>query len=189
MPEQHADAVASLTLDQLGVGKRAVIREVGGEGPLRQHFLDMGVIPGAYVEFVKQAPMGDPLELSLRGYQLSLRRADADSQHDAQRIVDSRVFPKVVVKPEGKIGEQVDHDGYAEYEVDLMGGEDLSIQLGEHRCQEIRDERCGDIPQHEQRRSPRKTEVHLRSLDMPSLNNYHILRPNKQKAPFGANLF
>ncbi|MCR5352979.1 MAG: FeoA domain-containing protein [Clostridiales bacterium] len=50
---------------------------VGGEGALRQHFLDMGVIPGAYVEFVKRAPMGDPLEFRIHGYELTLRKEDA----------------------------------------------------------------------------------------------------------------
>ena len=77
MPEPTMDAVVSLTLDQLGEGERAVIREVGGEGSLRQHFLDMGVIPGAHVEFVKQAPMGDPLEFRVHGYELTLRKDDA----------------------------------------------------------------------------------------------------------------
>ncbi len=77
MSESPTNATTPFTLDQLGVGERAVIREVGGEGPLRQHFLDMGVIPGAYVEFVKQAPMGDPLEFRIHGYELTLRRDDA----------------------------------------------------------------------------------------------------------------
>lgn len=68
-----------MTLKELEVGKSAVIRSVGGEGVLRQHFLDMGVIPGAEVTVVKLAPMGDPMELQLRGYVLTLRREDARS--------------------------------------------------------------------------------------------------------------
>ena len=52
-----------MTLDKVAVGKSAVIRTVGGEGALRQHFLDMGMIPGAEVTVVKLAPMGDPMEL------------------------------------------------------------------------------------------------------------------------------
>lgn len=67
-----------MTLKELEVGKSAVIRTVGGEGALRQHFLDMGVIPGAEVTAVKLAPMGDPMELQIHGYELTLRLADAD---------------------------------------------------------------------------------------------------------------
>ena len=67
-----------MTLKELEVGKSAVIRTVGGEGALRQHFLDMGVIPGAEVTVVKLAPMGDPMELQIHGYELTLRLADAD---------------------------------------------------------------------------------------------------------------
>ncbi len=67
-----------MTLKDLAVGKSAVITEVGGEGALRQHFLDMGVIPGAEVSVVKYAPMGDPVELMIHGYELTLRLADAD---------------------------------------------------------------------------------------------------------------
>ena len=66
-----------MTLKELQIGKTAVINEVGGEGALRQHFLDMGVIPGAEVKVVKYAPLGDPMELLLHGYSLSLRLADA----------------------------------------------------------------------------------------------------------------
>ena len=66
-----------MRLDQLEIGKRARIDVVGGEGALRQHFLDMGVIPGAEVSVVKFAPMGDPVELLIHGYSLTLRVADA----------------------------------------------------------------------------------------------------------------
>ena len=66
-----------MTLKDIAVGQSAVIRKVGGEGALRQHFLDMGVIPGAEVTVVKLAPMGDPMELEIHGYELTLRLADA----------------------------------------------------------------------------------------------------------------
>lgn len=66
-----------MTLKELKIGESAVISEVGGEGSLRQHFLDMGVIPGAEVTLTKYAPMGDPMELRLHGYELTLRLADA----------------------------------------------------------------------------------------------------------------
>lgn len=67
-----------MTLKEIVVGQSAVILNVGGEGALRQHFLDMGVIPGAEVTVVKLAPMGDPMELQIHGYELTLRLADAD---------------------------------------------------------------------------------------------------------------
>ena len=66
-----------MTLKELEPGKTAVVTVVGGEGSLRQHFLDMGVIPGAEVTLVKYAPMGDPMELRIHGYELTLRLADA----------------------------------------------------------------------------------------------------------------
>ena len=66
-----------MTLKELEIGKSAVIQAVGGEGALRQHFLDMGVIPGTEVTLLKYAPMGDPMEIMLHGYTLTLRLADA----------------------------------------------------------------------------------------------------------------
>ena len=67
-----------MTLKDLEIGKSGKILAVGGEGALRQHFLDMGVIPGAEVTLVKYAPMGDPIELRIHGYELTLRLADAE---------------------------------------------------------------------------------------------------------------
>ena len=66
-----------MTLKELEIGKSAVVTQVGGEGALRQHFLDMGVIPGAETTVVKFAPMGDPMELQIHGYELTLRLAEA----------------------------------------------------------------------------------------------------------------
>lgn len=74
-----------MTLKELEVGKSAVIRCVGGEGALRQHFLDMGMIPGAEVTVIKLAPMGDPMEVQVHGYELTLRLAEAQ-QIDIQPI-------------------------------------------------------------------------------------------------------
>ena len=67
----------SMTLDELDIGQSGRITDVGGQGALRQHFLDMGLIPGADVTLVKFAPMGDPMELQIHGYELTLRLADA----------------------------------------------------------------------------------------------------------------
>lgn len=75
-----------MTLRELPVGKQATITDVGGEGALRQHFLDMGVIPGTDIVLVKYAPLGDPMEFRLHGYELTLRIADAEQI----RITDVR---------------------------------------------------------------------------------------------------
>ena len=70
-----------MTLNELKPGQSARITKVGGRGALRQHFLDMGVIPGAGITLVKLAPMGDPMEFRLHGYELTLRVADASHIH------------------------------------------------------------------------------------------------------------
>ena len=67
----------TVTLKELEIGRSAVIRTVGGDGALRQHFLDMGILPGTQTTVVKYAPMGDPLEIRLHGYDLTLRLDDA----------------------------------------------------------------------------------------------------------------
>ena len=66
-----------MTIAELKPGQSALVSRVGGEGALRQHFLDMGVIPGAALTVVKLAPMGDPMELRIHGYELTLRLNDA----------------------------------------------------------------------------------------------------------------
>ena len=68
-----------MTLDEMSVGQTGVIRAVGGEGVLRLRLLDMGLIPRTEVAVTRIAPMGDPMELRLRGYTLTLRREDARS--------------------------------------------------------------------------------------------------------------
>lgn len=74
-----------MTLKDLQIGQSAVITQIGGEGALRQHFLDMGLIPGATVTLVKYAPMGDPMELIVHGYDLTLRLADS-AQISVRRV-------------------------------------------------------------------------------------------------------
>ena len=66
-----------MTLDEMKVGQTATIRVVGGEGALRLRFLDMGLIPKTKVTLIKTAPMGDPIEICVRGYELTLRKDDA----------------------------------------------------------------------------------------------------------------
>lgn len=66
-----------MTLDELEIGREAVITKVGGEGALRCRLLDMGLIPKTKVQVRKVAPMGDPIELRIRGYELTIRKEDA----------------------------------------------------------------------------------------------------------------
>lgn len=93
-----------MTLKELEIGKSAVIKVVGGEGALRQHFLDMGVIPGAEVTVIKFAPMGDPMELQIHGYELTLRLSDAEQieielisersrRHEGAKNINKSVHP------------------------------------------------------------------------------------------------
>ena len=126
-----------MTLKNLEIGKSAVIKAVGGEGALRQHFLDRGVIPGAEVTAVKLAPMGDPLELQIHGYELTLRLADADQieiepidsrtrPHEGARDINNTVHPG--------LGE--DGKYHVKGEADpLPGGETLTYALvGNQNC-------------------------------------------------------
>ncbi|MBE7064621.1 MAG: ferrous iron transport protein A [Ruminococcaceae bacterium] len=75
-----------MTLDELEIGKSAVITKVGGEGVLRYRLLDMGIIPKTRVTLIKRAPMGDPIELWLRGYTLTLRIEDAKKIEIAEEV-------------------------------------------------------------------------------------------------------
>lgn len=81
-----------MTLRDLPIGKTATIRSVGGEGALRQHFLDMGLIPKGEVTMVKYAPMGDPMELRIHSYELTLRLADAE-KIKIENIRDAKMIP------------------------------------------------------------------------------------------------
>jgi len=84
-----------MTLRELPVGGSAVILAVGGTGSLRQHFLDMGLIPGAHVKLVKYAPLGDPMELRVGGYALTLRRREAASAGTIPYELLTAVSPRV----------------------------------------------------------------------------------------------
>ena len=89
-----------MTLKGLEIGKSAIVTSVGGEGALRQHFLDMGVIPGTEVTMCKYAPMGDPAEILLHGYHLTLRLADADQIGIEPAETKERPAPKKQKAPE-----------------------------------------------------------------------------------------
>ena len=96
-----------MTLKELEIGKSAKINAVGGEGALRQHFLDMGVIPGATVSLIKYAPMGDPMELEIHGYGLTLRVADAE------KIEITPIEAKVQTEKKEK-KKKIEHPGLGE---------------------------------------------------------------------------
>ena len=96
-----------MTLKELQIGKSAIVDAVGGAGALRQHFLDMGLIPGAEVTLVKLAPMGDPMELRIHGYELTLRLDDA-----AQIIVTPTEKTPAVHAPVAE--KMVEHPGLGE---------------------------------------------------------------------------
>ena len=97
-----------MTLKDLNIGETAVVGTVGGEGALRQHFLDMGLIPGEEVTLVKFAPMGDPMELSIHGYELTLRL------DDAARIGVTLAKAPAVKKAAAESDKLVEHPGLGE---------------------------------------------------------------------------
>ena len=97
-----------MTLKELAIGKSAVIRTVGASGALRQHFLDMGMIPGAEVTVVKFAPMGDPMELQVHGYELTLRLAEAE------QIEVEEISERTNSHSRGERLKPVDHPGLGE---------------------------------------------------------------------------
>ena len=125
-----------MTLKELPIGKTATVRTVGGEGALRQHFLDMGIIPGAEVTMVKYAPMGDPVELRIHGYELTIRLADAENIETSEPH-KPKTSKKKVAKPEKH------HPGYGEggkfhdrnHENPLSDSETLTFALvGNQNC-------------------------------------------------------
>ena len=97
-----------MTLKELAIGKSAVIRTVGASGALRQHSLDMGMIPGAEVTVVKFAPMGDPMELQVHGYELTLRLAEAE------QIEVEEISERTNSHSRGERLKPVDHPGLGE---------------------------------------------------------------------------
>ena len=97
-----------MTLKELKPGQSARIEKVGGEGALRQHFLDMGVLPGSEVTLIKLAPLGDPMELRIHGYELTLRLADAE------QIDISLIQPGEQRTEQKKKGKATDHPGLGE---------------------------------------------------------------------------
>lgn len=125
-----------MTLKELPIGKTATVRTVGGEGALRQHFLDMGIIPGAEVTMVKYAPMGDPVEVRIHSYELTLRLADAGRIEitEVRDAVKEKEQPDAKAIPHPGFGEGGKYHNKAE-EHPLPEGELLSFALaGNQNC-------------------------------------------------------
>ena len=108
-----------MNLKELDIGKTAVVLAVGGDGALRQHFLDMGIIPGVEVTIVKYAPRGDPMEVRIHGYELTLRLADAakievvpadEHEVQAESNVKNRLFSAGEHKEKEKEGKPLPND-------------------------------------------------------------------------------
>ena len=132
-----------MNLRKLEKGKTATIKSVGGNGALRQHFLDMGLIPGGDVTLIKFAPMGDPIELMVSGYELTIRLADAEnieienvrdsSGEDDEKLIRERV--KDIPHP--NFGEEADtHD----YEVEHKG---KKVNTGKLTFALVGNQNCG----------------------------------------------
>lgn len=108
-----------MKLDNLAIGKSAVIVSVGGTGALRQHFLDMGLIQGVEVTIVKYAPMGDPIEIKIHDYELTLRK------EDAQKIEVKEITKKEELKNENTIFQYKNHPGYGESSYDKINNHQI----------------------------------------------------------------
>ena len=108
-----------MKLDNLAIGKSAVIISVGGTGALRQHFLDMGLIQGVEVTMVKYAPMGDPIEIKIHDYELTLRK------EDAQKIEVKEITKKEELKNKNIILKNKNHPGYGESSYDKINNHQI----------------------------------------------------------------
>ena len=108
-----------MKLDNLAIGKSAVIVSVGGTGALRQHFLDMGLIQGVEVTMVKYAPMGDPIEIKIHDFELTLRK------EDAQKIEVKEITKKEELKNENIIFKNKNHPGYGESNYDKINNHQI----------------------------------------------------------------
>ena len=126
-----------VTLNDLPIGRSATVESVGASGALRQHFLDMGLIPQATVTMVKRAPMGDPIEVRIRSYELTLRVAEA------QAITITDIRDEQPQKAHLPAAEEITHPGYGEggkyhvkdHEHPLPDGEKLTFALaGNQNC-------------------------------------------------------
>lgn len=79
MNKAEITEIIKVSLDKLGIGRKGTIVSLSGKGPVKQRMMDMGLVPGSQVEVIRVAPLGDPIEINLKGYNLSLRRSEAKS--------------------------------------------------------------------------------------------------------------
>ncbi|WP_405376605.1 ferrous iron transport protein B [Pseudobutyrivibrio sp.] len=133
-----------MDLSKLNIGKTATVKAVGGSGALRQHFLDMGIIPGSDVSMIKYAPMGDPIEIRISGYELTIRLADAKqieidnirdiSGADSEAIHDHEKQIKEIPHP--ALGEEAGtHDYEVEHKAKAVNTGMLTFALvGNQNC-------------------------------------------------------
>ena len=135
--DEFMKEIKNTTLRELEIGKTATVLSVGGDGSLRQHFLDMGLIPEADVTMVKYAPMGDPVELRLHGYELTLRLADAE------KIIIKDIRTEISSSGDDAAKKDIHHPGLGEggryhikaEEDPLPEGETLTFALaGNQNC-------------------------------------------------------
>ena len=130
-----------MNLRELEIGKTATIKSVGGSGALRQHFLDMGLIPGGEVSLIKYAPLGDPMELMISGYELTIRLSDAENI-EIENVRDTFVLNENKKKDGGKdiphpsLGEEADtHDYHVEHANKAVNTGKLTFALvGNQNC-------------------------------------------------------
>ncbi len=131
-----------MNLRELEIGKTASIKSVGGSGALRQHFLDMGLIPGGDVSLIKFAPMGDPMELMVSGYELTIRLADAEKieienvRDTADVLAGQKKRERIKDIPHPNIGEEADtHDFEVEHKGKKVNTGKLTFALvGNQNC-------------------------------------------------------
>lgn len=126
-----------MKLDNLAIGKSAVIVSVGGTGALRQHFLDMGLIQGVEVTMVKYAPMGDPIEIKIHDYELTLRK------EDAQKIEVKEITKKEELKNENIIFKNKNHPGYGESSYDKINNHQIYHESGLLTFALVGNQNCG----------------------------------------------
>lgn len=126
-----------MKLDNLAIGKSAVIVSVGGTGALRQHFLDMGLIQGVEVTMVKYAPMGDPIEIKIHDFELTLRK------EDAQKIEVKEITKKEELKNENIIFKNKNHPGYGESSYDKINNHQIYHESGLLTFALVGNQNCG----------------------------------------------
>ena len=186
------------TLDKLEIGQSARIKAVGGEGQRRQHFLDMGLIPDAFIKIVKYAPLGDPMEVMIHGYALTLRKADAalievEACDDSQSEEKSNNLDQLYIT---SLPDHNAHPGLGEagiyhdktHETPLPKGTKLTFALaGQQNCGKTTlfnqltgaNQHVGNFPDP----AAQRHQAHLRPRRTTELRQDHPLQPADGRQP------